>query len=198
VTNPDLLKAVCEYLADNVGNMTSAKKIADFLTSAGRRTHHDTIRSYIKALEDAYIFYPAKRFDLHGKALLSTLPKYYLVDTGLRRFLSGYRDSNIGFAFENAVYLQLLFEGWSVHVGKLYQYEIDFIATKDGRRVYVQASDELYSENAKQREVRPLLAIPDAHEKIIVVRQGDYQPDIDGVRIVKARDFFLPALRSEL
>ncbi len=191
VSNPDLLKAICEYLADNVGNMTSAKKIADTFISAGRKTHHDTVRSYIKALEDAYVFYPARRYDIHGKAMLKTLPKYYIVDTGLRRFLAGYRDANIGFVFENAVYLQLLFEGWSVHVGKLYQNEVDFVAIKDEKIIYVQVADELYSEDTQRRELKPLLAIPDAHEKVIVVRQGDYQPDIEGVRIVKARDFFI-------
>lgn len=191
VTSPDLLKAICEYLADNIGNMASAKKIADTFTSSGRKTHHDTVRSYIKALEDAYIFYPAKRYDIHGKAILKTLPKYYVVDTGLRRFLAGYRESDRGFVFENAVYLQLLFEGWSIHVGKLYQNEVDFIATKDGKLLYVQVADELYSEDTRQRELKSLLAISDAHEKIIVVRQGDHQLDIKGVQIISARDFFL-------
>jgi predicted AAA+ superfamily ATPase len=191
ISNPDPLKAICEYLSDNIGNMTSLKKIADTLTSAGRKTHHDTVRSYVKALEDAYIFYPAKRYDIHGKAILKTLPKYYVVDTGLRRFLAGYRDADTGFVFENAVYLQLLFEGWSVHVGKLYQNEVDFVAAKDGKILYVQVADGLYSEAVQNRELKPLLAIPDAHEKIIVVRQGDYRSDIEGVRIVKARDFFV-------
>ena len=191
ITDPDLLKSICAYLADNVGSMASTTKIADTLTSAGRKTHHGTVHSYVKALEDAYIFYPVTRYDIRGKEILKTLPKYYVVDTGLRNYLSGYRSSDIGHVFENAVYLQLLFEGWSVHVGKLYQKEVDFVAIKDGRTRYIQVTDELYSEKTRKREVGSLLAIPDAHEKMIVVRQGDYQSDIEGVRIIKARNFFL-------
>ena len=191
ITDPDLLRSICAYFADNVGSMTSTTKIADTLTSAGRKTHHDTVRSYVKALEDAYIFYPVTRYDIRGKEILKTLPKYYAVDTGLRNYLSGYRSADTGFVFENTVYLQLLFEGWSVHVGKLYQKEVDFVAIKDGRTRYIQVTDELYSEKTRKRELEPLLAIPDAHEKMIVVRQGDYQSDIEGVRIIKARNFFL-------
>lgn len=190
ISDPDLLRTVCEYLADTVGNPTAATKIANTLTSAGHKTTHATVTSYIKALADAYIVYPCRRYDIHGKALLKTQPKYYLVDTGLGRFLGGYRRDNIGFAFENAVFLQLLFDGWSVHVGKLYQKEVDFVAIKDGRVLYVQVADEMFSESTRERELFPLKAIRDNHEKIVVVRQGSYERDVDGIKIVSARDFF--------
>lgn len=96
-----------------------------------------------------------------------------------------------GRLFENVVYLQLLYEGWSVHVGKLYGKEVDFVATKDGRVLYVQATDEMFARETREREIASLKSIRDNHEKIVVVRQGSYDTDIDGIRIVGARDFFL-------
>ena len=89
------------------------------------------------------------------------------------------------------MYLQLLYKGWSVHVGKLYGKEVDFVATKDGRVLYVQVTDEMFASETREREVAPLKSIRDNHEKIVVVRQGSYDTDIDGIRIVNARDFFL-------
>ena len=92
---------------------------------------------------------------------------------------------------ENTVYLQLLYEGWSVHVSKLYGKEVDFVATKDGRVLSVQATDEMFASETKEREIAPLKSIRDSHEKIVVVRRGSYDTGIDGIRIVSARDFFL-------
>lgn len=133
----------------------------------------------------------ATRYDLHGKALLKTNPKEYIVDTGFRTWMAGYRVTDTGRLFENAVYLQLLYEGWNVHVGKLYGKEVDFAATRDGRVLYVQATDEMFASETREREIAPLKLIRDNHEKIVVVRQGSYDTDIDGIRIVSARDFFL-------
>ena len=96
-----------------------------------------------------------------------------------------------GRLFENAVYLQLLYEGWSVHVGKLYGKEVDFVATKDGCVLYVQATDEMFASETREREIAPLKSIRDNHEKIVVVKQGSCDTDIGSIRIVSARDFFL-------
>lgn len=190
VVDPVLLERITAFLADNIGNKLSMKSIADTLTSAGTKTTNKTVDSYVTALDDAYLFYRADRYDLHGKEILRTNPKRYIVDLGLRSFLGGYRASNMGRSFENAVYIQLLYRGWHVHVGKLYDKEVDFIAVKDGKTVYVQVTDEMFSESTRKREIEPLRAIRDAHEKIVVVRQGKYEPDIDGIRILPAKDFF--------
>ena len=99
--------------------------------------------------------------------------------------------SDIGRVFENAVYLQLLFEGWRVHVGKLYTKEVDFVAVKDGRVLYIQVADEIMSEGTRERELAPLRSIRDSYEKMVVVRQGSYDADINGIKIVRARDFFI-------
>lgn len=191
VTDPSLLRHVAEFLADNIGNECSSNRIAGALSSAGSKTTNKTVFSYVGALEEAFLFYRATRYDLHGKALLKTNPKEYIVDTGFRTWMAGYRVTDTGRLFENAVYLQLLYEGWSVHVGKLYGKEVDFVATKDGRVLYVQVTDEMFASETREREIAPLKSIRDNHEKIVVVRQGSYDTDIDGIRIVSARDFFL-------
>lgn len=191
VTDSSLLRHVAEFLADNIGNECSSNRIAGALTSAGSKTTNKTVFSYVGALEEAFLFYRAARYDLHGKALLKTNPKEYIVDTGFRTWMAGYRVTDLGRLFENAVYFHLLYEGWSVHVGKLYGKEVDFVATKDGRVLYAQATDEMFASETREREIAPLKSIRDNHEKIVVVRQGSYDTDIDGIRIVSARDFFL-------
>ena len=191
VTDATLLSKIVEFLGDNVGNQLSMKSISDTLTSAGAKTTNKTVDSYVSALNDAYLFYKADRFDLHGKAILRTSPKEYIVDLGLRSFLNGYRATDTGRLLENAVYLQLLYQGWRVHVGKLYNSEVDFVAIKDGRTVYIQVTDEMLSDGTKQRELKPLETLRDSYEKMVVVRQGRYETDINGIRIIAARDFFL-------
>lgn len=190
IRNPDLLRLVCEFLADNVGNTMSANGMAGALSQTMKVTDK-TVAAYVKALNDAYAFYPTKRYDLHGKAVLRTLPKQYIVDTGLRSYLMGYRGSDVGRVFENAVYLQLLHDGWSAHVGKLYQKEVDFVCLREGEVLYVQVTDSMADEATRERELAPLRSIADNHPKWVVVRQGSYPPDVDGIRIMRAADFFL-------
>lgn len=190
ISNREVLDSLARFLADNVGNQCSPNSIANALTSKGRKTSRDTVAAYLTALTDAYVFYPCERYDIHGKALLKTLPKYYLADIGIRGFLEGYRPSDIGRAFENMVFLELRFRGWSVHVGKLYGKEIDFVAVREGRIVYIQVADEMYAQSTRERELGPLRSIRDNHEKVAVVRQGTYEPDVDGIRILTPPQFF--------
>ena len=191
VTNPELLRNVADFLADNIGNQVSASSIANTLTSAGVRTSHPTAASYISALNEAYLFYRVSRYDLHGKAILRTNPKEYIVDLGLRSYLGGYKATDMGRIFENIVYLELCFRGYSVHVGKIYGKEIDFVAVKDGERLYIQVADELPDELTKKRELASLRSLRDAFPKMVIVRKGSYETDVDGIRIVRAHDFFL-------
>lgn len=191
VTDPDLLRIVSEYLADTVGRQSSVKRMADAINAGGRSVSHRTLGSYMRALEASYVIYPCKRYDIHGRAILKTMPKYYLVDMGMRQYLNGYRGSDVGLVFENAVYLQLLYEGWQVSVGKLYQSEVDFVASRDGRTVYLQVTDRMDAESTRERELGPLRSIRDSHEKVVVTRIGDSETLDDGIRVVRARDFFL-------
>lgn len=170
VTDSALLGRITAFLADNVGNKLSMKGIADTLTSAGAKTTNKTVDSYVNALNEAYLFYKADRYDLHGREILRTNPKQYIVDLGLRSYLGGYRTYDMGRLFENAVYLQLLYRGWRVHVGKLYDKEVDFVAVKDGRTVYIQVTDEMLSDATQKRKLGSLQSIRDSYEKVIVVR----------------------------
>lgn len=194
VTDAALLEKITSFLGDNVGNKLSMKGIADVLTSAGAKTTNKTVDSYVKALNEAYLFYKADRYDLHGKEILRTGPKEYIVDLGLTSFLGGYRPTDMDRLLENTVYLQLLYGGWRVHVDKLYEKEVDFLAVKDGRTVYLQVTDEMLSEATREWELKSLCSIRDSYEKLIVVRQGRYEPDIGGIKILLAKDFFLGSL----
>lgn len=190
IASKDTLDSLARFLADSVGNQSSASSIANSLAAGGRKVSRDTVASYLTALTDAYVLYPCERYDIHGKALLKTLPKYYLADVGIRSYLGGYRASDSGRAFENVVYLELRYRGWSVHVGKLYNKEVDFVAIRDGRVIYLQVADELYAQQTRERELGPLRSIRDSHEKAVVVRQGTYERDVDGIRILTPPEFF--------
>ena len=100
----------------------------------------------------------------------------------------------MGHLSENAVYLQFLCRGWYVYVGKLYEKEGDFVVIKDERIVCFQVTDEMLPEAIRERELKPLRSIRDSYEKLIVVRQGRYEPDIGGIKILSVRDFFLGSL----
>lgn len=189
--NPDLLERVCAFLADNVGNENSINSIASALRGDGVKAANDTVDAYISALCEAYLFYPARRYDIKGKELLKTGGKHYVVDTGLRSYLQGYRDADQGRVFENMVYLQLLYEGCDVAVGKLRAGEIDFVATKPGERIYIQAAEDMTDPKTLEREIKPLLALRDAYPKLVVAMRGSYPADIDGVKIMTGPDFFL-------
>lgn len=191
ISDPDLLRRVADFLADNIGNLSSANGIAGELTRLGSSIADKTAASYITALEDAYLFYECRRFDLRGKGLLKTNPKIYLSDIGMRQWLLGGRLSDTGRIFENLVYLQLLYEGYEVQVGKLYQKEIDFVAIRDDRRMYLQVADALTSEATLKRELEPLRAIRDAYPKIIVARKDAIAQNVDGIAVVPAKEFFL-------
>lgn len=116
---------------------------------------------------------------------------YYIVDFGIRSYLEGYRNTDSGRALENIVYLQLLFDGWEITVGKLRAGEIDFVATKDEQTVYIQVTDDMRDEATRERELKSLRAVKSAFPKVVIVRSGDYPTDYDGIRVIKLVDFLL-------
>ena len=147
----------------------------------GSKTTNKTVSSYVGAIGKAFLFYRVIRYNLHGKALLKTNPKDYSVGTDFRTRMAGYRVADTGSLIENTVCFQLLYEGRSVRVGKLYGKEVDFVATKEGRVLYVQATDEMFASETREREIAPLKSIRDNYEKIVVVRQGFCDTDIDDI-----------------
>lgn len=185
-----LLESVIRFLFDNVGNMVSSKKIADSLTSFGRKTTSATVENYIHALEEAFILYRAGRYDVKGKQYLKSLEKYYLVDQGLRNLVSGRRGRDVGYVLENMVYLELRRWGYQVFVGKVGNLEIDFVAERGGDRAYYQVSASILDSQTYQRELEPLKAVKDHYPKYIVT-MDEIPMSEDGIKQINAMAFLL-------
>ncbi len=191
VRDAALLESVVKFVVSNVGNLISTKKISDYLTSAGRKTTSETIDNYLKMLESAFIIYRASRYDLKGKMYLKTQEKYYVVDTGIRNQLLGFRDTDYGYILENVVYFELLRQGFEVAVGKIGSLEVDFIATKTDKKIYYQVSANIHDRAVREREIRPLLGIQDNYEKVILTMDRSFVMDYEGVRIENILDFLM-------
>lgn len=199
ITDPVLSKKIILFLADNVGNNTSATSIGNTLVNEGllengtRKTKPavQTIQAYIEALTEAYIFYEIKRFDIKGKEYLRTLGKYYIVDIGLRNYLLGYRDGDSGHILENIIYFELLRRGYDVAIGKIDNQEVDFIATKADEKKYVQVTESMNAQETRERELAPLRKIRDSYEKIVIALESNLTQTQDGIKIIRALDFLL-------
>lgn len=199
ITDPVLSKKIILFLADNVGNNTSATSIGNTLVNEGllengtRKTKPavQTIQAYIEALTEAYIFYEIKRFDIKGKEYLRTLGKYYIVDIGLRNYLLGYRDGDSGHILENIIYFELLRRGYDVAIGKIDNQEVDFLATKADEKKYVQVTESMNAPETRERELAPLRKIRDSYEKIVISLECDLTQTQDGIKIIRALDFLL-------
>lgn len=185
-----LLESVIRFLFDNVGNIVSAKKIADALTSYGRKTTSATIENYIQALEESFILYRAGRYDIKGKQHLKSLEKYYLVDQGLRSLLTGSRGRDVGYVLENIVYLELCRRGYQVCVGKVGNQEIDFFVEKGDDKAYYQVSASILDPHTYQREIAPLKAVRDHYPKYIVT-MDEVPMEEDGIRQINVVEFLL-------
>lgn len=185
-----LLESVVRFLFDNVGNVVSAKKIADSLTSYGRKTTSATVENYIRALEESFILYRAGRYDIKGKQHLKSLEKYYLVDQGLRGLLFGNSGRDIGHILENIVYLELLRRGYQVSVGKVGSHEIDFVAGKGDDRIYYQVAASILDEQTYEREITPLKMVKNHYPKYIVT-MDEVPMGEDGIRQINVIDFLM-------
>ena len=199
ITDPVLLRKIILFLADNIGNNTSATSIGNTLVNEGllengtRKTKPavQTIQAYIEALTEAYIFYEIKRFDIKGKEYLRTLGKYYIVDIGLRNYLLGYRDGDSGHILENIIYFELLRRGYDVAIGKIDNQEVDFIATKADEKKYIQVTESMNASETRERELAPLRKIRDSYEKVVIALECDLTQTQDGIKIIRALDFLL-------
>jgi predicted AAA+ superfamily ATPase len=198
ISNPDLLRRILLFLSDNIGNKNSFNSISNTLKSEKLNHSSATVEAYVSALEDAYLFYPVSRYDIKGKDYLKTLGKHYIVDLGLRNYLSGYRDTDQGRALENIIYLQLLYYGYDVSIGTYQNTEVDFIVAKPGKRVYIQVADSIDDALTFERELSPLIRIRDAYPRYVIVGRGDHPVDIEGIRIVRATDFLLQSWGEDL
>lgn len=188
-----ILEKLTRFMADNIGNMTSINKITNYLVSEKSLSspNNKLIEAYTTSLENAFIFYPVKRYDIKGKEFLKSLNKYYIVDSGLRTYLLG-RVRDTGRILENIVYFELLRRGYNVSIGKIGDMEIDFIATRGEEKVYIQVSDEITDAKTRERELASLQAIRDNFEKIVLTM--DYLHTgitEDGIKVVHLLDWLL-------
>ena len=180
-----MLENIIKYLFNNVGSPISSNKISDYLNSNKivQKANHQTIDNYLNMLEKSYIIYKADRTDVKSKALLKTLGKYYVSDTGLRNIILGFRNINEGHLLENVVYLELLRRGYKVNIGKTSDYEVDFVAENPHTIKYYQVTQTLSDEQVKNRELRSLESISDNYEKIILSMDTSINNDFNGIKV---------------
>ena len=187
----ELLERVTRFAFDNIGNTFSGKSITDYFKSQSRKTDVNTIYNYLSALEGAFILYRVSRFDIKGKEILKTQEKFFVSDLSLLYAMMGYRDRMIGGILENVVFLELKRREYKVYIGKLDSREIDFIAEKQGKKIYIQVAYKLENEATIHREFSPLLAILDNYPKFVVTMDEFWKEDVEGVKHVQIHDFLL-------
>ena len=191
VRNVELLERIARYLFDNIGNTMSAKSIADYAKSQRLRVGVGTVQNYLSYFREALVTHRVQRHDLKGKRLLEIHEKYYLGDVGMRHAVLGYREGDIGGVLENVVFLELLRRGYRVDVGKLGDREVDFVATRDKERLYVQVAYLLATPQVVEREFGVLRDVPDNYPKLVVSMDTAFGEDIDGIRRLHLVDFLL-------
>lgn len=191
IRNTDIIQNLTDYLMDNVSNLTSANNITNVLNINNVSITDKTINNYIEYLCNAFAFYKIKRFDIKGKKYLSTQNKYYLADQSFRYAMLGTNNMDYGRVYENIVAIELLRRGYEVYVGTLYQKEIDFVAKKQGKQIYIQVSDDISNESTFKREVESLLKIQDAYPKIIIARTKHETYQYEGIEIIDIANWLI-------
>ncbi|HPG36548.1 MAG TPA: ATP-binding protein, partial [bacterium] len=186
-----MLESVVRFMFDNIGSLLSTKKIADTMTSDGRKISTHTVESYISALMDSFIIYRAKRYDVKGKQYLKTNDKYYICDIGLRSFLLGNKGGDAGYVLENVIYLELLRRGYDVYVGKVKDKEVDFVAIKQDTVEYYQVALTVRDENKLKTELASLQAISDHNPKYLLTLDDDPPANHNGIKQINAIDFLM-------
>ena len=191
ITDTMMLESITRFLFDNIGNPMSTKKIADTMTSMGRKIDVKTVEKYVSALTESFVMYRAKRYNVKGKQYLKTLEKYYAVDIGLRYMLLGSRSTDVGHILENVVYLELLRRGYEVYVGKIDDLEVDFVAMNNKQIEYFQVAATVRDESTLQRELLPLQKISDNYPKVILTLDDDPDADYEGIRRINVLDWLI-------
>ena len=187
----DQLERVVKFVFDNVGKTFSAKSVSDYLKSENRKIDNETVYSYLEKLEKAYLLHRCSRYDIQGKELLKTQEKFYLADSSLKYSVLGYSSGSVAAMLENVVYLELLRRGYAVNIGKTDKGEIDFIATRQNEKIYVQVTKEIRSEATEKREYERLLDIRDNYPKYVLTSDDFAGGNYEGLRTMHIADFLL-------
>ena len=187
----DQLERVVKYTFSNVGNTFSAKSISDYLKSEHRKIDNETVYSYLEKLEKAYLLHRCSRYDLQGKEILKTQEKFYLADTALRYSVLGYNPDSVASSLENVVYLELCRRGYEVNIGKTADGEVDFVAQRQGEKLYVQVTQEIRSEKTERREYERLLEIKDNYPKYVLRTDEFAGGNYEGIKSMHVADSLL-------
>lgn len=187
----DQLERVAKYTFNNIGNTFSAKSISNYFKSEQRKIDNETVYSYLEKLQKAYILHKCSRYDLQGKDILKTQEKFYLADVSLRYSVLGYTVDSVAASLENIVYLELKRRGYDVYIGKIKDKEIDFVATKQNEKIYVQVTQEIKSEKTQKREYEQLLEIRDNYPKYVVMADNFAGGNYEGIKTMNIVDFLL-------
>ena len=185
------LDNLLKYMASVIGNLTTANAIADFMRKNGSKVTSETVDSYLKMLENAYIIYRVPRYELKGKQLLKTKGKYYFIDNGLKNIINGISSYDSGSSYENLIYIELLRRGYEVYVGQYNDIEIDFIAIKPNEKIYYQVARSIMDEKVEEREKKSLLAINDNYKKVILTMDNVKNKQIEGILVINIIDFLM-------
>ncbi len=191
ITDTKMLESVIRFVFDNIGNSLSSKRIADTMTSSGRKIDVKTVEKYITALQQSFIIYEAKRYDVKGKEYLKLMEKYYAVDIGLRFLLLGQKANDVGHILENVVYLELIRRGYKVFVGKVDDVEIDFVAQNYEGNLYVQVSATVRDKSSLERELKPLQIVKDNYPKLLLTLDDDPAVDFNGIKQINVLEWLL-------
>ncbi len=189
IKKQDLYDRVVRYIIDHVGETFSANTISNFLKSEKRSISVETVYNYLRWLEEAFIIYKCRRYDMQGKSILKTQEKYFLSDVSLKYALMGYNRTMLNGVLENIIYLELKRRGYDVYIGKNADKEIDFVAINRDDRIYVQVCVHLPDNS--EREVQNLLDIKDQYNKYVVTLNDMDVGIQNGIRIIHMRDFLL-------
>ena len=182
IKDVSLLEDLYKFLTMNIGNLSSISNIINYFKSKQRKTNYETLSSYIEYLTDTFILQKTERYNLRGKQVLGGECKYYLNDLAFKNYLFGFSPSDIGYNLENYVFLHLKRTGYDVTVGVLNNLEIDFVAQKPDKTLYVQVCYLLSSQKVIEREFGNLLLIKDNHEKIVVSMDDVKFSDYEGIK----------------
>lgn len=188
IKDPKLLEDLFVYLVNNASNMLSVNNVANYMKSSGRKTTYDTVANYIGYIEDTFLVHKAERYDIRGKETISGNCKYYINDLAYKNYLYSGFGYGIGYKLENLVYLELRRAGYEVFVGTMPNKEVDFVAQKADKVVYLQSAYLLVDAETTKREYTSLEAIKDNYEKMVVSLDDVQLPQNKGIKHVQAWD----------
>ena len=194
IRNMPLMERLCDFLIDNISNLTSTRSVATVFTSEQVKTNDRTISAYIKYLCNAFAFYKVRRYDIQGKRYLASNDKYYLSDHSFKYAKLGTKNADYGRMIENIVAIELLRRGYELYAGVLYKKEIDFVAIKRNEKLYIQVASSIDDPDTFQREVDSLLKIKDAYPKMILTRTRQEAYQYEGVQVVDVADWLLKGM----